>query len=189
MYGSFCSVCLLHSKERNNQTEEGGIQRSFQYVSPATGRALTHVKLEMMWTEAKVSSPMLPAPTVSDLPTDGFKWTAESTRCLGGLSSRVFHGPNSRHSSNMILLESCASVYFVLWVLGVGERHQHLRPTVHIHCMFYPCPDRRDCSNASLNNMDIFKEEMHLRWFHPHVIIHSVSCRCRQLPHTSSYHQ
>lgn len=89
------------------------------------------------------SPPMLPAPTVSDLPADGFKWTAESTWGLGGPLCSVFHGTRDllaqqQHdiAHKLCLCLPCS--------VGMGHRRKALilKPTVYIHCLFHPCLDR-----------------------------------------------
>lgn len=109
-----------------------------------------------------VSSPMLPAPTVSDLPIDGFKWMSEFTWGLGGLLCSVFHGNRG------LLAQKQHNIAHKLWLCllcAVGTAHRRKALTsklmVYIHCLFHPCLDRGYYVNVLLNNMDIPEVEIH----------------------------
>ena len=106
--------------------------------------------------------PMLPAPTASDLPADGFKWTAESTWGLGGLLHSVFHGNRDllTQQQHDIAHKLCLCLPSSVG-MGHGRKALTLKPMMYIHCLFHPCWDRSSYFNASLKNIDILEEEMH----------------------------
>lgn len=76
---------------------------------------------------------MLPAPTASDLPADGFEWTAESTWGLGGLLCSVFHGNGdlSAEQHHDIAHKLCLCLPWSV-DMGHGRKALTLKPT----CIF-----------------------------------------------------
>lgn len=87
-----------------------------------------------------VSSPTLPAPTVSDLPVDlnGFKWMSESTWGLGGLLCSVSHRNRDllaqkqhdiAHKLRLCLLCAGGTAH--------GRKALTLKLTVYSHCFIH----------------------------------------------------